>query len=317
MMKNFLKLLVIFCLPIILAGAAIEILLRKIPNDYLYKKNYLDKNSAGIKILFLGNSHAFFGINPEYFTSTSFNASYVSQSFNYDFEILKQYKNKWDSLQYIVIPIDQPSIYGRLEKGSEAWRLKNYAIYYNINITHHITDNTELFNNNLKMTSARIKGFYLNHTSPITCSAKGWGMDYNSKNNKNLEETGKTAAQRYSGNDYGYLAENTASLKSIIEFAAAKKIKVILFPPPAYKSYIKNLNKVQLQQPMVLARQLCNTYPNTIYFNLLNDETFLPTDYYDADHVNEIGAKKLSLKLDSLISTAGNNKIAGLPVVTF
>jgi hypothetical protein len=135
-------------------------------------------------------------------------------------------------------------------------------------------------------------------------------MDYNSKYNKNLEETGKTAASRYSNKDYNYLEENTASLKAIIEFAAAKKIRVILFTPPAYKTYIKNLNAEQLQQPAIVAGQLCAAHPNTFYFNLLNDQAFLPTDYYDADHVNETGAKKLSLKLDSLIGTCGNKTIA-------
>ncbi|GHT47352.1 hypothetical protein AGMMS49965_25360 [Bacteroidia bacterium] len=35
--------------------------------------------------------------------------------------------------------------------------------------------------------------------------------------------------------------------------------------------------------------------------NLMNDSTFVSADYYDADHLNEAGAKKLSMKLANYI----------------
>jgi hypothetical protein len=38
------------------------------------------------------------------------------------------------------------------------------------------------------------------------------------------------------------------------------------------------------------------------YLNLLTDKAFDEKDFYDADHLNEIGAKKFTLKIDSLIN---------------
>ena len=41
---------------------------------------------------------------------------------------------------------------------------------------------------------------------------------------------------------------------------------------------------------------------DSIYYNFLTDKSFIAEDYYDADHLNEIGAKKLTLKIDSIIN---------------
>ena len=46
---------------------------------------------------------------------------------------------------------------------------------------------------------------------------------------------------------------------------------------------------------------------NTFYYNLLTDASFNEIDFYDADHLNKIGAKKLTQKIDSLL--VQNNSI--------
>ncbi len=305
-MKQFLKQFLIFSLPVLILGVITEIALRKIPNDYLYKKNYLDQHSKDIKILFLGNSHVFYGINPEYIKTESFNAAYVSQSFNYDLEILKRYENKWDSLRYIVVAVDYPALHSRLEKGAEVWRVKNYSIYYQINTTLNIADKTEFFNNNLKVASKRLVNFYVNGISSITTSKSGWGTDYNFKNKKDLLVTGKTAAQKHKANNY--LTENTESLKQVIDFAKAKNIKVILFTPPAYKTYVQNLGMAQLNETVNVANNFANSNNHVFYFNFINDTAFTGDDYFDADHLKEVGAKKLTIQIDSLIiKTQDNN----------
>ena len=66
-----------------------ELLLRNIPNDYSFKKNYLNTKSNSIEVLFLGSSHIYYGINPEYISRNSFNGSHISQSLNFDLEILE------------------------------------------------------------------------------------------------------------------------------------------------------------------------------------------------------------------------------------
>ena len=301
-MKRFKKYILIFFSPILILALSSEILLRKIPNDYLYKKEYLDRNSKNISILFLGSSHAFFGINPEYIKSNSFNAAEVSQTLDLDLKILKKYDNKWDSLKYIVIPIDYFSLYSKLEKGIEAWRIKNYNLYYGMNISGNLAWYTEIFSNNIKVSFNKIYSYYIRGKSNISCSNSGWEFDYNNSKNKNdLNASGKNAAERHTAKDDQYFKENVNSLKLIIEFAREKKIKVLLFTFPAYKSYVQNLEKKQLNRTINTVTNLADSCQNTIYVNMLNDKSFNEEDYFDADHLNEIGAKKLTLKIDSII----------------
>jgi len=249
----------------------------------------------------------YYGINPEYIHPESFNAAYVSQSFNYDMDILKRYENKWDSLQYIVLALDYPSLYGRLEKGTEAWRIKNYSIYYDINSSINVADHTEVCNNNLKMTITRLSNYYVKHRSGITSSILGWGNDYTAANQKDLAVTGRAAAQRY--NAYHSLPENIGSLRSIVEFAKARNITLVFFTPPGYTTYIQSMNRDKLNEAIHEALNVTGTYENTIYIDWLNDPSFVAGDYYDADHVNEIGAKKLSLKMDSVLSSLNSRQM--------
>jgi len=42
------------------------------------------------------------------------------------------------------------------------------------------------------------------------------------------------------------------------------------------------------------ANSIASKYNNCEYYNFLSDTAFIAKDFYDADHLSEIGAKKLS-----------------------
>ena len=299
-MKTFIKYIAVFILPIMLLAVLFEVLIRRIPNDYGYKKSYLDQHAKEVHILFLGSSHVYYGINPKYIKS-SFNASYISQSFDYDLAILKKYDNQWTNLKYIVIPVDYFSFYGRLENGSEAWRAKNYRIYYDINTDHKIFNSTEMLSNKLDNNLSRLYSHYLKGENQISCSNLGWGSSYKATKHKDLIVTGTNAAARHTAKDNLEYSTNLHLLDEIIAFAEHKHIKVVLFTSPAYKSYVSHLNINQLNTTISTIKKLNSAHRTVRYYNLLQDSSFHAQDFYDADHLNEIGAKKLSLKMNALL----------------
>ena len=72
---------------------SLELLFRGIPNEYTFKKDYLDLHSNEIETLILGNSHNYYGLNPAYFNDyNTFNAAFTVQRTYFDLEILKKYK---------------------------------------------------------------------------------------------------------------------------------------------------------------------------------------------------------------------------------
>jgi hypothetical protein len=40
---------------------------------------------------------------------------------------------------------------------------------------------------------------------------------------------------------------------------------------------------------------------NVYYYNFINDNDFLENDFFDADHLNELGAMKFTKKIDDVI----------------
>jgi len=302
-MKKFLYVSILFALPIFLSLIITELLLRQIPNDYSYKKNYLDAHSNEIELLYLGSSHVYYGLNPEYSKFNSFNASHISQSINFDFAILEKYKNKWSNLRCVIIPIDYFSMYSTLEGGIEKWRVKNYSIYYEINNSSRFSTNFEVLNGPFKTNFGRLKSHFYKNSTDITCNKLGWGKNYNSKDPQDLIQTGKAASKRHTieNNDNLCFDNNIKTINSIIKFAKNNKVKLIFFTSPAYKTYSENLEQKQLNNTINAISQKANKNLNIFYYNLLNDETFTAEDFYDADHLNEKGAMKLTLKIDSLI----------------
>ena len=301
-MKKFTKYVLLFFLPIFILCMTSEYLLRKIPNDYLLKREYLDKYSDSLKILFLGSSHAFFGINPTYFSSKCFNASHVSQTLEYDFEILKKYKDHWRNLECIAIPISYFSLFETLETSGEPWRVKNYTIYYGMNTSNKLKYYSEVLSNKFTINIWRIYSYYICGTSDISCSNLGWGLNYNSKNKRDLDKSGKEASKRHSTKDDKYFIENISTIKSIIGFANEKGVRVFFYTPPAYSTYIENLDSNRLNRIINTMTNIDKEYDNVRYQNFLLDSTFTNVDFFDADHLDEIGAKKFTYKIDSLIN---------------
>lgn len=305
-MKSYINKILVFISPILLGIIILEILLRQVPNNHTFKKEYLDKNASKIETLILGSSHTFYGLNPEHFTSNTFNASHISQSLYFDKEILNKYKSQFTNLKTIILPISYLSLYGELRGSFESWRVKNYEKYYGINSSKSFLDQyySEALSTNLEKNIRLLKLHYTPGKSTVSCSDLGWGTNYNSKKAKDLVKTGIFSAKRHTlkninSKEYKKIfKENTSYLKSIIQWCKDNDVKIMLLTTPTYETYHQNLNDEQLNNTIRKTEEICSDYSNCIYLNYLTDKTFVKTDFFDADHLSEIGAKKLSVLID-------------------
>lgn len=304
-MKKFIYKLLWLLVPVLILAVSLEVLTRKIPNDYSLKSSFLDTHASSINTIILGSSHSLYGINPAYFDNSTFNASHVSQSLDFDLEILKKYQDSLTRLRAIVLPISYFTLFSRLEEGPESWRIKNYVIYYGINDLPKINNYFEITSNRFRNTLKRIYRYYILGESDVTCTKLGWGTTYKSSNAKNLGSTGFGAAKRHTkfGSDHYYtiLAENIALLDKIINWCESRNIKVLLLLPPAYETYRVNLNQEQLKTTVASCEKIVQFRNNCKYLNLIDSTLFKEDDFYDADHLSEIGAKKLSTIIHQII----------------
>lgn len=294
--------LLAFVLPIILIAVVLELTFRNIPNDYRYKNQYLHQNAKNIEVLFLGSSHVFFGIDPQLIGPTAFNAAHVSQTVDIDLKVLQKFESSLINIKYIVVPVDYFTLRARLANGNESWRAKNYNLYYNIPVSSSWTDYFEILSTPLNINLTRLMDFF-SGKEQITCSPSGWGTTFNSASKMDLEKTGKLSASAHTIKDSQFLEANINCIKAIVAIARKKGAYVVLLSSPAYKTYTTHLAPVQLNEMFAAVNDICRKDSSVVYLNLLNDTSFVREDFYDSDHLNELGAKKLTLITDSILKT--------------
>lgn len=306
-MNRFLIRLCIFLLPGIAVASLAEHLLRNIPNDYTLKVKVYKEQGRDIETLILGSSHAYYGLNPVFFSSKAFNGAHPGQTLDLDAAIFRKFGPGLTKLKCVILSISDMSLFFKLANSAEDWRMKNYSIYYQVHETSRIKDYFEVLNLPFSINRHRLISYYIRNQNAVTSSPLGYGTDYTSANKRDLNETALTVLRVHKAKNTRYFTDEKKSLEEIIRVCSKRGIKVILFTPPAYHSYSDHIDSFQITTAANTAEAFQKDYKNVFYFNFLNDTSFVADDYYDADHLNEIGAKKLSLKVNSLINRINNN----------
>jgi hypothetical protein len=293
--------MLIFFIPVIIVLCLTELFLRIIPNDYKYKKEQLLNQSQNIQILVLGSSHAHYGIDPNYFSIAGFNFANISQSLDIDYKLLEKYGDKLVQLKYVVIPISYSTLFSTLGTGNENWRIKNYILYYNISASFSFGNYFELLNGTMLSNAGRLYQYIKDQSKLITVSDKGFGLNYSSNIKNDMEKTGEAAALRHTHFDTNIFNYNKTILDQIIKWCNAKNVKLVFITFPAYDTYKDKLDNNQLQETINYMDLIGERNDNVYYFNLLNENDFIQEDFFDADHLNEIGASKLTKKINNIL----------------
>ena len=305
-MKKFLIKIVSIALPFLAIALIMEVLLRAIPNDYVLKKEFLNKGSNNIETLILGSSHSYYGLNPTFFSSNTFNAGYISQTLDYDYEILKKYQSKFKKLKTIILPISYFSFYEKLEATEEFWRIKNYIIYFDMDTAKSFINHTEILSLPVKTNLKRLIDYYILDKPSITSTKLGWGSNFTSENAKDLIKSGEPRARvnTYINKPNYKLVfnANTITINEIVAWCNNRNIRLLLLTTPAFETYCQNLDKEQLNVTIKKAETLDLKNKNCNYLNLLKDDRFDAKDFYDADHLSDIGAEKLSKLINEKVS---------------
>ena len=257
-------------------------------------------NRDRYKVLVLGSSHTYYGVNPDYIAMPAFNAANVSQDLKYDHYILDKGVKTLSDLEFVVVPLSMFSLYSELDTGVESWRKYNYRHWFNYNKY----PTTELFNikthsvflaspNKLGMIE-RLFQYYRWGNFEKTWSRGGWGTEYSRvSSEKTLLESGKSAALRHQIateiNDH-----NISYLDEIAAICNKKNVKLLIVTMPAYATYREHLNGGRIKTIIAIATGLAASSNKIRYVNSLEDAIFVKSDFHDADHLNHEGAKKFS-----------------------
>lgn len=306
MKKFIIKISLTIVIPVALFLVAYEIIMRSIPNDYSYKSELLENKVKNIKILILGSSHCYYGLNPTYFDKPAFNAAHVSQSYNYDWFIFDKYFDRMDSLEYVILPISSFSPFSGMDGGKESWRCKDYAIYYDCDFHKWYELKYRYYFayisiGNMQQAKARLRNCSY---SNISVDSNGYSLKTDSDRIDDIAKDGITAAERHTVKDMDKKKdrynENLGYVKDIITRCQTRGIKVIFVSTPTLPEYYTHLNLEQVQIMENLGLDL-EKYGNVRYINLLESPMFDTNDFFNSDHLCDNGAKKLTLLINGII----------------
>jgi len=301
-MKKFIKKLIVLIVILVIILTAIEKSLRVIPNDYSYKSEWLEKNADSLVIWTFGSSHGYFGIEPQYFDKKSFNSAHVAQGTKFDNFIFNRYFNYMNSLKTVILPISYFSLRSNMEDEIEKWRVPNYHIYYDykpVKFLYHFKMNNE------KNPINRAVKSLIGIENERICSDLGWGTSHVLANrsidweNCGLRSSKMQTKSNFSNDTY---RQNEEYIIDICQKCKDRNIDIILLTTPTHKSYYRLLDSIQLTEIIEFCKTMECKFDNVKYVNLLKDNRFTVDDFYDSDHVNEYGAKKLTLIINDTLN---------------
>ena len=285
-----------FVIPIILVAILIEFRLRQVPNPYKYKYEWMKKNAEDVGILVFGSSHTYFGIRPEFIDGKAFSLANVSQGNKQDLFLLKYWGERYKKLKTVILPISFFSWFGRgLEYGSESYRCRYYKIYMDCDLY----PDWSLYNLELSdVATAKQKYRKIRQGDTIPeFDQYGWGTDYklSNKNMKSWEDgtEAEAAVKRHTATSWNYIGDNFERMQEIATFCKNRHIQLVLITTPCWHTYYDHLDQKQLTKMYELTRQFQQAN-NLIYLDYLKDPRFIANDFFDSNHLSDIGAEKFT-----------------------
>ncbi len=311
-MKKYLTEIVFcFLLPALLIAAVAEYSLRKIPNDYAFKNQWLTKNSRDVEVLALGASSILYDVDPTYFSSKGFNAAHFSQSLKYDHFIYNKFIEQMPSLEYVIMGVDFWTPFGDIEDSPEWWRVKYYNIHYGSNYYRWLGKyNFELYFRDIPTFKRATNGFLsllgLKEETNVAVNENGHGLHYTLENRADNWDNGEFEAARHNtliieGLHDSLIEQNRQYMEEIIRKSAERGVKVLLVNVPLYVSYRDTQNREFLKQQKDFCTYFVKEYNNVQFYDFSDDPRFTEEDFYDANHLNDIGTRKFTLFLDSIM----------------
>ena len=301
----------LFLAPFFLVWLALEVFYRQVPNNYSYKDQQLQKVAPDVQTLVMGDSHAFYGINPLYFKDPTFNLSNISQSLLTDELLLEKHIANLPALKTVFINISYFTLSTKDNALESNWR--KYFYYHNMGIT---APSISLWNpqrysmaliQRFDKSMALVQAYHKNHTI-VNATPLGYGMQYASYIVKDKDAISLVIANKHEDASLDF-KRNTARLQRIIALCKKYEVAVVLLEMPVYPTYYNLLDTQKKEKIKSVLTTLSGVNDTVFYLDLSSSPLFEKQDLRDADHLTNSGAKKCSEYLNAYLKDVVHLKI--------
>lgn len=292
-------------LPIILILGYVEYRLSTISVSYSQKKYELESQLEQIEVLILGSSNAYYGINPEFFSTKGFNLAYRAQWPYYDQKFVEKYIHRMPNLKLVLFSVNYFTLGTQPLEAADAWRIHFYAQYHRI-LPPSQSNPFQLSNrfdpklySKIALFAERTKEYLTNGTTSIDGGEPAEGMTgwFNAGTkpcdlSQNIGPSG-AAAHNISVNPINF-QRNLDLVGKIVAELEKRKVRFVLLELPELPYYTDNLDSAKTK---IMQETLKNfsAMHHIEWISYLNDTRFTVDDFTDMpDHLNATGANKIS-----------------------
>lgn len=282
----------LFFSPLLILAIVGEIYVRHIPNAARDKHTFLTHHAVDVDVLILGSSHTYYGIAPHILSKHAYSAAQVSQTLRYDDWILHHYD--FQNLKCVIQPISDFTFYENLEGGKEWYLANRYRLYMDCEI------HSRLSVYNWEITAfpvfiEKLKGLW--QTPRLRWNSYGQGLEYTLANRQKKWDNGASRAANNRYTDFGNAEENMSHLQNIANFCHQHRVRLLLITTPLRPSYRQSQDARQVADTRERVQLFLRSNPEVRYLDFSTSPQFTASDFYDSDHLNTVGAEKLSLLL--------------------
>jgi len=304
-MVQLIKKALILFIPVLLIMALFEYKLGQISNLYNTKRASLENQLDSINVLVLGNSQTLLGVNPDYFSTKGFNLSNMSQSLFYDKELCLKYIDRMKSLNCVIINISYFSLWHQLHDDKEGWRDYFYTHFWDIKYPELKWHDSKLYSLLMLYTPQESIGYAANmfkEDLSQNLDRNGWLRYDPLKENIFISDSaGKERAEFHHGLCWpSRYDEMYSTLETLVDECRKHNVEVVFITTPVLPTYYKYTDQEIERRNALAINGLCKEY-GCSYFDFFRDPRFTEVDFYDNDHLNYIGAEKLSRIIDAEI----------------
>ena len=112
----------------------------------------------------------------------------------------------------------------------------------------------------------------------------------------------EAAVKRHTIKNWENIEQNCSQMKELADFCKSHHIQLVLITTPCWHTYYDQLNNKQLTKMYELTHKFQQEY-NLPYFDYLKDTRFVADDFYDSNHLSDVGAIKFTKFLDKDIKS--------------
>ena len=292
-MRNFVKIPLFGILFFFILWIAAEYFVKIIDTDYTHKYRHVHNNSA-ITTLLIGASLCENGINPRLIQDNDsiYNFATAGRWIYWDVLLSEKLFPTMPNLRTVLFPIGYDVMYYSLHYGTcrptDEIDIYNYSKYMNVYYDkkpYKYTCRSALYLNQMGLKLWKPLNYDAMGFLPLTDQAPQWEVDATSTSVFN-----ETTPQKCYHEYLQYLTELAQTCHNY-------SIRLIAITPPCSNYYLQNVQPQGIQNLYDLIDSVRTHYPIE-YHNYLDDAQFRADSiYYNANHLNAIGADMFSLRV--------------------